>query len=74
MSDSTSTSNLKRHASICWGEATVKAASDVGNVHAARSVLAKANLKDGAITAAFEQIRKDKVTYSHRQHTRAESR
>lgn len=73
-SDATSTSNLRRHANICWTEATVKAASGAGNAHAARSVLARVDLKDGAITTAFERIRKDRVSYSHRQHTRAESR
>ena len=30
-------------------------------------------LCDGSITAAFERVGKDKVTYSHRQHTRKES-
>jgi hypothetical protein len=72
-SDSTSTSNLGRHAKICWSGETVKAASNAKDVHAALAVLAKSNLKDGSITAAFERVGKEKVTYSHRQHTRTES-
>ncbi|KIL55792.1 hypothetical protein M378DRAFT_53553, partial [Amanita muscaria Koide BX008] len=73
-SDATSTSNLKRHAKICWGEETVKAAGNAKDARAARVILAKTNLKDGTITAAFERSGKGKVTYSHRQHTKTESR
>jgi hypothetical protein len=73
-SDSTSTSNLRRHAKICWSEETIAAASNAKDVHAARAVLAKSKLKDGSITAAFERVGKEKVTYLHRQHTRTESR
>lgn len=72
--DATSTSNLRRHAKICWGEETVAAAGNTRNVYEARAVLAKSILKDGSITAAFERIGKDKVTFSHRQHTKTESR
>ena len=72
--DAMSTSNLKRHTKGCWGEEMVEAASSVKDVHAACLVLAKPNLKDGSITAAFERVGKEKVTYSHRQHTKTESR
>jgi hypothetical protein len=64
-SDATSTSNLKRHATTCWGEETVEAASNAKDVHAARAVLSKLNLRDGSISAAFERVGKEKVTYSH---------
>jgi hypothetical protein len=74
-SDATSTSNLTRHARICWGGEIVKAASTAKDVNAARDVLmARPNLKDGSITAAFERVGREKVTYSHRQHTRTETR
>jgi hypothetical protein len=72
--DATSTSNLRRHAKICWSEETVAAADNTRDVRAARGVLAKSILKDGSITAAFERVGKEKVTFSHRQHTRTESR
>ena len=72
--DVMSTSNLRRHAKICWGEETVAAASDTKDVHAACAILAKSNLKDGSITAMFQRVGKEKIMYSHRQHTRTESR
>jgi hypothetical protein len=72
--DATSTSNLRRHAKICWSLETVAAADATHNVCTARAVLAKSILKDGSITAAFERVGKEKVTFSHRQHTRTESR
>ena len=72
--DATSTSNLRRHAKVCWGEETVEAAGSVKDVYAARAVLAKSTLRDGSITAAFERLATDKVTFSHRQHTKTESR
>jgi hypothetical protein len=72
--DATSTSNLRWHAKSCWGEGTVAAAGDTHNVREARGVLAKSILRDGSITAAFERAGKAKVTYSHRQHTKTESR
>jgi hypothetical protein len=72
--DATSTSNLRRHTKACWGEEAVAAAGTVLDVHAARAVLAKPTLRDGTITAAFERVGKSKITYSHRQHTKTESR
>jgi len=72
--NATSTSNLRRHAKICWGADTVAAASIVKDVYATCAVLAKPALRDGSITAAFERVREEQVTFSHRQHTRTESR
>jgi hypothetical protein len=72
--DATSTSNLRRHAKICWGQETVAAASSTHDVSTARTVLGKPVLKDGSITAAFERVKKEKLTFSHRQHSKAESR
>ncbi|PPQ81292.1 hypothetical protein CVT26_015194 [Gymnopilus dilepis] len=70
--DSSSTSNLRQHAKVCWGEEAVTAADDTGDAPTARDAMA--NLKDGSITAAFECAGKGKVSYSHRQHTKAEAR
>ena len=39
--DAKSTSNLRKHAKICWGEDTVTAADQTGSVAAARDVLSK---------------------------------
>jgi hypothetical protein len=72
--DATSTSNLRRHAKHCWGEETVTAAVNTHDIWGARAVLEKSIPKDGSITAAFERIGKEKLTFSHRQHTKTESR
>ena len=71
--DCKSTSNLKRHAIMCWGAENVDRALDTKvDIKEARVTLA--GLKDGSITAAFERTGKGKVSYSHRQHTKAETR
>ena len=44
------------------------------NLKAAREIVAKAPQRDASLTAAFERIGKDKITYSHRQHTYEETR
>jgi len=71
--DAKSTSNLRKHAKLCWGEDTVTAADQTGGVAAARDILLKTKGRDGSITAAFERVGKGKVSYSHRQHTRTEA-
>jgi hypothetical protein len=73
--DARSTSGLRRHAKMCWGEEAVSAADNTKDLDGARAVLAKSGLKrNGSITQAFERIGKDKVSYSHRQHTYTETR
>ena len=71
--DCRSTSNLKHHATMCWGAENVERALDAKvDIEGARVFLA--GLKDGSLTAAFERTGKGKVSYSHRQHTKAETR
>ena len=70
--DAGSTSNLHKHAKICWGSDTVKAAMSATNASEARQILSES--KDGSIAAAFKIKGKGKVTYSHRQHTRTETK
>jgi hypothetical protein len=74
-SDSTSTSNLRRHAKICWGEDAVAAAGGVKNVYAARAVLAKPSLRNGSIAAAFERVGKANLIlpFPTRPHTKTET-
>jgi len=72
--DAKSTSNLRKHAKICWGEEAVAAADQTRDVLAAREALEKMSKKDGSILEAFERVAKSKVTYSHRQHTTTETR
>ena len=72
--DTSSTSNLCRHAKVCWGADAVVAADQTGGATTARKALANQSEVNGSITAAFKRAGKGKVTYSHRQHTMAESR
>lgn len=65
---------MRKHAKICWGAETVAAADATRDLNGARHVLAQSKLKDGSITAEFERIGKEKITYSHRQHTKMEAR
>lgn len=71
--DRKSTSNLKRHAIVCWGVETVRKALEAKvDIGSARKTLG--DMKDGSITAAFERKGRGKVRYSHRQHTKMETR
>lgn len=72
--DRTSTSNMRKHAKLCWGEETVAAASN-RNATEVRNGLKSGKVEpDGSITAVFERTGKGKVTYSHRQHTKTQTR
>ena len=56
------------------GSDAVEAADGTQDLESARVVLAKTKLRDGSITALFEHIGKQKITYSHRQHSSKEAR
>ena len=71
--DAKSTSNLRKHAKICWGEEAVMAADQTRDVLAAHEALEKMSTKDGSILEAFERVAKSKVTYSHCHHTTIET-
>ena len=71
--DISSTSNLRRHAIRCWGDEAVSAADKTSNAKVAREAISNKE-PNGSITAAFERVGKGKVTYSNRQHTKAEAR
>jgi hypothetical protein len=74
--DGKSTSNLRRHAKICWGEEAV-AGADVAKTHgSAREIVEKSlRMPNASITAMFERVKgKGKVAYSHKQHTKTEAR
>ena len=76
-SDGKSTSNLRRHAKLCWGEVAVLGADAVRTHGAARQVVERSlKTRDASITTMFERVKggENKVTYSHRQHTKTEVR
>jgi hypothetical protein len=72
--DAKSTGNLRKHARVCWGDEAVVAADQTRDVRTARDALEKMSTKDGSILEAFGRVAKSKVTYSHRQHTKTETR
>src|SRR5271155_3070068 len=72
--DAKSTSGLCRHAKSCWGDEAVAAADNSQDLQGAQAILTHTKLHDGSITAEFQRIEKGKITYSHCQHTKTESR
>ncbi|KAG1871906.1 hypothetical protein C8R48DRAFT_574158, partial [Suillus tomentosus] len=72
--DAKSTSNMRKHAKKCWGRETVEIVDKAKNATVARESIIEPLHTTGSITAAFERKGKGKVTYSHRQHTKTESR
>lgn len=73
-SDAKSTGNMRKHARKCWGDETVASADKAKSANEVRVTTVKGSLDSQSITAAFERKGKDKVTFSHRQHTKTEAR
>jgi hypothetical protein len=71
--DKASTGNMRKHIRSCWGEDILSQVVEVKNIEAARDLIGN-HTKNGSITVSFKKKGKGKVTYSHRQHTRAETR
>ncbi|KAG1745709.1 hypothetical protein EDB19DRAFT_1578893, partial [Suillus lakei] len=72
--DAKSTSNMAKHAKSCWGPEAYDAAQDTKSAAAAHEGIIKNLLKSGTITSSFKRTSKGKVTYSHRQHTKTETK
>ena len=74
--DGKSTSNLRRHAKVCWGEEAIAGADSVRSQGAARQIVEKSlGTLNGSITAMFKLVKGGGlVTHSHRQHTRVQAR
>ena len=62
------------HVRKCWGEDALTKAYDAKAAEGAHEQLGGAGLRDRSITATFEGSGKGKVRYSHRQHTKAETK
>ncbi|KAG1768273.1 hypothetical protein EV702DRAFT_979552, partial [Suillus placidus] len=73
-SDAKSTGNLHKHVKVCWGEHALEAASETKNATEARMTVVQSILETGSIQTSFDRKGKGKVTYSHRQHTKTETR
>ncbi|KAG6835312.1 hypothetical protein H0H93_002844 [Arthromyces matolae] len=72
--DAQSTSNLRKHVRKCWGEDVLEAADNAKDKDVARKDIVEKYKQNGSITAAFERKGKGKVTYSHRAHSRTQTR
>jgi hypothetical protein len=72
--DARSTGNMRKHVRSCWGAAVLEAAGQAKDAREVREKIVKSVLRDGSITAAFERKGKGNITYSNRQHTKAETR
>ncbi|KAG2050833.1 hypothetical protein BDR06DRAFT_983824 [Suillus hirtellus] len=69
-----STGNMHKHVRVCWGEDVLAAADHAKDANEAHTKIVGGILCNGSITASLEHKEKGKVTYSHHQHTRAETR
>jgi len=74
MKDSTSTSNLRKHVESCWGKDALEVGMAAGTAKDACESVVKEIKGSGSITAAFERKGKGKVTFSHHQHTKTETK
>ncbi|GLB35657.1 hypothetical protein LshimejAT787_0212220 [Lyophyllum shimeji] len=72
--DAQSTGNMRKHVKKCWGEDVLHAADEAKNIHEARTKVVGGYRANGSITASFARKDKANVTYSHRPHTRTETR
>lgn len=72
--DARSTGNLRKHVRKCWGEEILKVADDACDADEVRTTLIAGHLRDGSITTHFKRKKGAGVTYSHRQHTKNETR
>jgi hypothetical protein len=71
--DATSTGNMRKHVKSCWGEDVFNEVLTAKNTEAARDAV-KSYLANGSITTAFECKGDSQIQYSHRQHTKMETR
>jgi hypothetical protein len=72
--DTRSTGNMQKHVGTCWGDEVLQTAYEAKNAEEVRTKIVPSILRNGSITASFERKGKGKVTYSHRQHTRTETK
>ncbi|KAJ7832683.1 hypothetical protein B0H14DRAFT_2364670 [Mycena olivaceomarginata] len=71
--DKSSTGALRKHVKKCWGPDVLDSLDEAADVGVAREKICKPYKLNGTITAVFERIGQEKVTYSHRQLTRTQT-
>jgi hypothetical protein len=72
--DARSTGNMRKHVKKCWGEDVLSAADDAKNAVNARTTIVEPFKRNGSISEAFKQKRQGAAIFSHRQHTRTETK
>lgn len=72
--DKGSTGNMIKHITTCWGEDAWKAAMNCNSAVEAKEAVVKPIQMTGSITASFQRKGKGKITYSHRMHTKTETK
>ncbi|KAF8586767.1 hypothetical protein K439DRAFT_1340015 [Ramaria rubella] len=72
--DAQSIGILRKHVKKCWGEDVLRAANGAKDHIEACEKVVSGYLKNGSFTVAFGRRGKGKVSYSHQQHTRAETK
>ena len=72
-SDAKSTGNMRQHVKNCWGEDVLKSIDGTKSIAATRDTV-KSYSANMSITSAFTRAGKGCMTYSHRQHTKTETR
>ncbi|KIK42769.1 hypothetical protein CY34DRAFT_65992, partial [Suillus luteus UH-Slu-Lm8-n1] len=63
-----------KHVKRCWGETAYEAAQEAKTAESACESIVGSMLTTGSITSSFERKGKGKITYSHRQHTKSETK
>jgi hypothetical protein len=72
--DKSSIGALRKHVKKCWGPDVLDSLDEAADVGVAREKICKPYKLNGTITAVFERIGQEKVTYSHRQLTRTQTK
>jgi hypothetical protein len=72
--DAKLTGNMHKHAKRCWSAEVVASVDKAKSVNEVCAMTVKGILDPQLITSTFKPMGKSKVTFSHQQHTRTESR
>jgi hypothetical protein len=65
---------MRKHVKKCWGDDIVTSADKAKMAKEVRDTTTKGSLDPQLITTAFKRKGRGKVTYSHQQHTKTESK
>lgn len=61
--DARSTSNLRKHAKVCWGSDVVEAGDRTKNIEATRAVVAEITSRKSSPASVLEGAGKGKLSY-----------